>query len=345
MRRFAGLVILLAAALAAMDSRAADNIANQQVTFTSSDGSVLAGTLTMPNNVAGKLPAIVLIQGSGPTDRDGNQPPALRTDLLRQFAEALALQGFATLRYDKRGMHANAATRPGSPDDYPAYFDWVRFVDDAYAAYAFLRAQPMVEMAKTGLLGHSEGGLIALDLTSRLVAAEAPRFLVLAATYGRPVDVVLREQLQRLLGDQRASPAQRKFFLDANDRITRTIRETGKVPADVPAGLVALYPAYIGPFWQAQMKLDPPALVAKYPGPVMILQGEADLQISAERDAAALDRALRQRESDDHALVLVPEGSHNLKTLKGSKDPGFEGEIDPAVLTRVGSWLLERLDR
>jgi dienelactone hydrolase len=344
-RPLAGFLVLLAAALFAMDSAALDNIANQQVTFTSSDGSVLAGTLTLPNNVAGKLPALVLIQGSGPTDRDGNQPPALRTDLLRQFAEALALQGFATLRYDKRGMHANAGGRPISAGDYPAYFDWVRFVDDAYAAYAFLRAQPMVEMTKTGLLGHSEGGLIALDLANRLVAAEAPRFLVLASTYGRPVDVVLREQLQRLLGEQKASQAQRKFFLDANDRITATIRDTGKVPGDVPAGLVGLYPSYIGAFWQAQMKLDPAALAAKYPGPVMILQGEADIQISAERDALALDRALRQRESDDHTLILLPKGSHNLKTLQTDKDPGFEGEIDPAVLAQMAEWIRGRLDR
>lgn len=120
----------------------AEGVMNQQISFTSNDGAVLAGTLTMPGGTVEKVPALVLLQGSGPTDRDSNQPPVLRTDLLRQLAEGLAQKGIATLRYDKRGMHANAPGLPTDPKDYAAYFDWHRFVDDAYAAYAFLRAQP-----------------------------------------------------------------------------------------------------------------------------------------------------------------------------------------------------------
>jgi len=328
----------------AMTAMAVDGVSNQLVSITSNDGTVLAGTLTRPANENGKLPGIVLLQGSGPIDRDGNQPPVFRTDVLRQIAEGLALKGLATLRYDKRGLPANVSSVPADPAQYPAYFSWDRYVDDAYAAYAFLRAQPGIEMTKTGFLGHSEGGLIALDLTSRLVPTEKPAFMILAATPGRRVDAVLQEQIGQKLTEQKASQAQRKFFLGENERIMKTIRDTGKVPDNVPAGLAALYPAYLGPFLQSWFKLNPPALATRYSGPVLLLQGDADMQVSPERDALVLDRALQRREGSDHALVVVPRGSHNLKPLQNDKDPGFQGEIDPSVIERTASWLLSRLD-
>lgn len=322
---------------------AADSVINQQVSITSSDGTTLAGTLTIPAGVTFKVPGLVLVQGSGPTDRDGNQPPVLRTDLLRQVAEGLAQKGIATLRYDKRGMHANAGGRPASQDDYAAYFDWGRFVDDAYAAYAFLRAQAVVDPGKAGLFGHSEGGLVALDLATRLMDAEKPQALILAATPGRTMDSVLQDQLQRLLAEQKVSPGQRKSFLAENKRITLAIRDTGKVPDKIPAGLAGLYPFYIGPFWQSLMRIDPAARIQQYKGPVLLIQGDADIQVSAERDALSLDKALQKREPDDHALIILPRTSHNLKLLQGDKDPGFEGEVDPGVITRISSWLLSKL--
>lgn len=316
---------------------------NQQISFTSNDGAVLAGTLTMPGGMVEKVPALVLLQGSGPTDRDGNQPPVLRTDLLRQIAEGLAQKGIATLRYDKRGMHANAPGLPTDPKDYAAYFDWHRFVDDAYAAYAFLRAQPSVDLHKTGIAGHSEGGAIALDLAARLQEKERPVALVLMATAGRPIDVIVREQLDRQLAALK--PAQKRAFMTENDRAVQTIRDTGQVPEKLPPALKGLYPFYSGPFWQAQLKLDPAELARRYPGPVLLVQGEADIQISADRDAVALDRALQARSNDDHTLILLPRTSHALKPLQNDKDMGFEGEIDPALIERMATWLLSKTVR
>lgn len=338
----AGLLLLIGGMT---DLRAADTVINQQVKFTSSDGIVLAGTLTLPDGVTSKVPGVLLLQGSGPTDRDGNQPPNLRSDLLRQIAEALTLQGIATLRFDKRGMHANVAGLPVAQKDYAAFFGWDRFVDDAFAAYNFLRSQGAVDPRKSALLGHSEGGLIALDLAARLKGDEAPAALVLAAAAGRPLDIAIREQIERLLGEQQATPAQRRFFLSANDRIVRTIRDTGTIPDDVPPGLTAFYPAYIGPFWQAVFRLDPGMLARGYSGPVLLLQGEADQQVSAERDALALSRALEQRPADDHALFMLPRTSHNLKLLQAETDPGIGGEIDPGLLRRLSDWLLTKLNR
>jgi pimeloyl-ACP methyl ester carboxylesterase len=343
MRRWLACLLFLAGlGLAVPAAQALEGVTNQQVSFTSNDGSVLAGTLTLPASTTDKLPALVLLQGSGPTNRDGNQPPVLRTDLLRQIAEGLALRGIATLRYDKRGMHANAAGRPANPEDYARYFSWGHFVDDAYGAYAFLRAQPSIDLNKTGLFGHSEGGLIALDLGTRLPEAERPRMLILAATPGRRIDAIVRDQLNRSLTEAKAKPNERRAFLAENDRIVLAIRDTGTVPQKVPAALSGLYPSYSGPFLQAQLKLDPAELAQRYNGPVLLLQGDADIQVSAERDALALDRALQKRGNDDHALVLLPRTSHNLKPLQGDKDPGFEGEIDPTLTDRIATWLLSK---
>lgn len=333
-------ILLFAMGLASAAARA--EVASQQVNFKSNDGAVLAGTLTLPAGTTAKVPALVLLQGSGPTDRDGNQPPAIRTDLLRQIADGLAQKGIATLRYDKRGMHANAPGRPANPDDYAAYFSWDRFVDDAYAAYAFLRAQPAVDLHKVGLFGHSEGGLITLDLANRLAEGERPRLLILAATPGRPLDAVLRDQIGRLLTEQKANQNQRKYFLGENDRILNAIRDTGKVPDSVPPGLTALYPAYLGPFLQSWSRLNPAALAGRYPGPVLLIQGDADIQVSSERDAVALDQALQKRSNDDHALIVLPRTSHNLKALQAAKDPGFEGELDPVLIDRISTWLLSK---
>lgn len=318
----------------------AEGVVNQQISFVSNDGAVLAGTLTLPGGMVEKVPALVLLQGSGPTDRDGNQPPVLRTDLLRQIAEGLAQKGIATLRYDKRGMHANAAGLPVDPKDYAAYFNWQNFVDDAYAAYTFLRSQSSVDLNKVGLAGHSEGGSIALDLAQRLRDSEKPFALLLFSTAGRPLDLIVREQLERQLST--VKPAQKRAFLTENDRVVREIRDTGKVPEKLPQALSGLYPSYSGLFWQAQLKLDPADLAQRYAGPVMIVQGDADVQISAERDAVALDRALQKRGSDDHTLILLPRTSHNLKRLQDDKDQGFEGEIDPALTERMATWLLSK---
>lgn len=336
-------LLVLLPALGISVPAAAESVINQQVRIESPDGSVLAGTMTLPTGATFKVPGLLLIQGSGPTDRDGNQPPVLRTDLLRQIADGLAQQGIATLRYDKRGIHANAAGRPSDTAAFAAYFDWPRFVDDAGAALAFLRRHAVVDADKTGVFGHSEGGLVALELATSLTGTEAPRALILAATPGRRIDVVLKEQLQRQLAEQKASSQQRKAYVSENDRITRVIRETGQVPSDVPPGLQGLYPSYIGPFWQSLMQFDPAAAILRYGGPVLLLHGEADRQVSAERDALALDRALQQRPQDDHSLFVLPRTSHNLKALQGDSDPGFDGDLDPGLIRRLTEWLHARM--
>lgn len=317
--------------------------AEREVTFKGAGGVQLAGTLTLPANASGKnLPALVLIAGSGPIDRDGNQGVAFHTDLLKQIAEALADAGVASLRYDKRGVGASHMP----PDvlksnqalgDYAA---WENFVGDAAGAYRFLQEQPGIDPARVGFLGHSEGSWLALQAANDLkTAPHPPALLVLVSTSGRTIDQIIHDQLVRLLKTQGATPDQTKYFLAEDARITDTLRATGVMPSDVPPGLVALYPAYLGKFYKSELAMNPAKLAAAYPGPVLVLQGTDDVQETPTVDLPPLETALSSRHPDDHKVVLIAGASHNMKLVKGADDPGFEGPVAPQAMHTLTDWI------
>lgn len=321
----------------------------REVVFAGTGAVRLAGTLTLPTKPdAAPVPGLVLLAGSGPTDRNGNQT-GLRTDVLKQIAAHLAQEGIASLRYDKRGIGANAPlTDPAKLSDFVA---WENYVGDTVAGLRYLQQQPEIDPARTGLLGHSEGGLIALQAAHTLQVmpalvttnppsvTQAPQVLVLVSTPGRPLDKVVHEQLAGLLKRQQATPEQMRFFLDKNDAIAEALRKTGVVPNDVPPGLAALYPPYLGRFYHSVLQVNPPLLAAQFSGPVLIIQGAKDIQVQATKDAVALDTALKGRPHDDHELYLVPAASHNLKLVEHETDPGFEGPVVPAALDKLCAWL------
>src|SRR5262249_7198472 len=141
----------------------------------------------------------------------------------------------------------------------------------------------------------------------------------------------------------KATAEQTKYFLDQNDRISKSILETGIVPADVPAGLKAIYPSSLGNFLKNLLSADPCVLIAAYSGPVLVVTGTRDVQISSERDAKAINAALRQRAADDHELLIVENASHNLKRVENDDEPGFTGPVVPKVLDRVSRWSSAKL--
>lgn len=138
-----------------------------EVAFEGVGGLELKGTLVVPEGKpegepGARWPAVLLLPGSGPTDRDGNQPPALTTDLLKQFAERLAAErlaaeGVATLRFDKRAAPTDRDAWPRTPEALNAFFGWEAFVGDARAAYRYLRAREEVG-SFVAIAGHSGGG-------------------------------------------------------------------------------------------------------------------------------------------------------------------------------------------
>lgn len=301
------------------------------VRFAGTGGVTLAGTLLMPLfSEIQYVPGVVLVAGSGPTDRNGNNPLVRdRIDLLKDIAELLARNGIASLCYDKRGIGQSTPRPRGSLEEQEAFFAWDNFVGDVEAAHAELLRHDEIKPYATALLGHSEGGLLALA-ASKALAAKKLHALVLAATPGRRLDVILRDQIAR-----NAPPALRL----PTDRAIAAILETGRVPTNLPPELQILFPLYAGPFLKSLLSFDPAAALAESRLTCLVLQGGADRQVVPMEDVQPLIDALRGRTVSGEAVV-VPQVSHNFKSVTGPLDPGFAGPLSPVVGDVLLKWLV-----
>jgi pimeloyl-ACP methyl ester carboxylesterase len=259
----------------------------------------LFGTLTMPE-APGPVPAALIIAGSGPTDRDGNNPLGVKADSYRLLAEDLAALGVASLRYDKRGIGWSRFAAIGISE---ADFTLTTFVDDAVAMALWLKGQEGV--GPVALLGHSEGGLIAMLGAEKARAAG----LVLLCAGGRRFGDILREQLSRP-GPPPEDVARAMRAIDALER-GDTLD-----PASIPEGLETFFRPGILPFLRSELAVDPAQRLAALRQPAMIVGGGADIQITR----ADFDRLAAAR--PDAATLWLPDMSHTLK----SAGSGPEGQ-------------------
>ena len=236
----------------------------------------LAGELIA---VDGAAHAVVIVPGSGPTDRDGNGPQmALHSDTYKMLAEGLADVGIASIRIDKRGFFGSR-TAIADPNDVTiaAYAqdtrDWVRRA----AALA-----PCVWIA-----GHSEGGLVAL-----LAAQEPPENLcglILLAAPGRPIGRLLVEQM-------RAMPGNAPFMPEIEATVAALEAGRMRDVAEIPSMLRPMFTAGLQRYMIDLFSYDPAALARQWTGPALIVQGDADMQIKpkdADLLASAMPQALR----------------------------------------------------
>ena len=301
--------------------------------FAGSQGATLAGTLLLPIwSELEKVPGVVLVSGSGPTDRDGNNALVPdRIDLLKQIAELLAEAGIASLRYDKRGIGSSSAKPHGSIAELERFFSWENFVGDVVAAQAELVKHDEIKSYATALLGHSEGGLLVLAAAPTIVN-NPPYGMVLVATPGRKLAEILRAQIARGAPNLAA----------AADHTIAAIEATGHVPADLPRELGALFPLYAGPFLQRLLAFDPAQALASSRLPCLLLQGAADRQVVPMEDVQPLIDALGKRDAPGEA-VIVPAASHNLKVAQWPTDAGFAGLIAPAAAAKLTSWMKQLL--
>lgn len=314
----------------------------QDVTFTGAGGLELKGSLTMPEKPAGAVPAVLLLPGSGPTDRDGNQPPLIVTDLLKQVSEKLVEAGIATLRYDKRAVRIYTDRWPKDLAALNEFFSWEHFVGDAKGGLDYLRKQKGIDPKRIFVAGHSEGGLIAAQIASDTAGKpDAPFGLVLMAAPGRTMDQLIREQVAASLIRSGLSESGAKPYNDFVDRAIGQIKLDGTAPPDPPLGLAAVFPPSALKLLRAYFLADPPRLLAKFEGPVLVIQGEKDIQVSATRDAAVLEKALEARPKGSVELLVVPSASHNLKHVDDpNKEPAFAGPVVKEALDKIAEWLL-----
>jgi uncharacterized protein len=303
------------------------------VRFPGPDGTILAGTVLLPIwSELEKVPGVVLVAGSGPTDRDGNNllVPE-RIDVLKRIAELLAEAGIATLRYDKRGVGASNPRPRGTTAELETFFSWDNFVGDVTAAQAELIKHDEIKSYATALLGHSEGGLLVLA-AAPTITRDPPHGMVLLATPGRKLGGIVRDQIAR------GAPT----LVALAERAMAAIAASGHVPSDLPRELEALFPPYAGPFLQRLLSFDPAQALLGSRLPCLLVQGAADRQIVPMEDVQPLIDALGKRGAAGEAVIL-PSVSHNLKLVAGPADPGFGGPIAPAVASKLGDWLKQLL--
>ena len=304
------------------------------VRFAGAEGVTLEGTLLLPVwTELERVPGVVLVSGSGPTDRDGNNPLVPeRIDLLRGIAETLAAAGIASLRYDKRGVGGSTPMPQGSLEEQQRFFAWENFAADVVAAHAELVRHDEVKTYATALLGHSEGGLLVLAAAPS-IERHRPHAMVLMGTPGRKLGEVLRGQIERTAPPALVAPAERALA---------AIAATGEVPPGLPRELDALFPPYAGPFLQSLLAFDAAAALRASPLPCLLLQGAADRQVVPMVDVQPLVDALRQRDVPSE-VVVVAGNSHNFKTVTSASDPGFGGPLSPALAEALTRWLVPTL--
>jgi hypothetical protein len=317
---------------------------SSEITFANAPAKVtLSGTFSVPQG-KGPFPAVVLVHGSGPLDRDED---VFKHKLFFVLADHLSRQGIAVLRYDKRGIGKSTGVYKSATT-----FD---FASDAEAAVRFLRARAEVNTRRIGIIGHSEGGLIA-----PLVAARDPdlAFVVMLAgpgvrgellmveqlalgakANGMPDDLVASERaLNRALLAALASEPRLEVAIDKARLVVEEAERNGRLPAETGKLRIQQFST---PWFHAFLRHEPGPALQAIRQPVLALNGERDLQVPAAMDLAAIRTALKD---NPRAVVKeLPKLNHLFQTAPtGASSEYFEIEetFAPIALDTITDWIL-----
>ncbi len=310
----------------------------EEVTFTN-DGITFAGTLTLPNS-GNHFPAVVLIAGSGPHDRNEevfNHKPFL------VLADALSRNGFAVLRYDERGVGATVGGNPLAPTEPLA--------TDAMAALRYLKSRPEVDATRAGLMGHSEGGMIAI-MNAAKHPDEVPFIVSLAGTGVDGVELGMQQVklLGKAMGKEPDSAALRLneelFKIIAAEKDSVTLRNK----------MIAFYQSHPEQLEELGDKMtidqlvdmtlitscifqyDPTENLKRVKCPMLAINGMLDAQVACEENLSAIKRLV------PHATVKPYEGlNHFFQTCSGwvgsTQYAVIRETMAPQVLEDIVNWL------
>lgn len=267
-----------------------------------SDGFDLFGTMQLPESKKKNLSILLLISGSGPTDRDGNQPN-LTNNSFRYLAEDLAQDGIATLRYDKRGIAKSSV--PGFSNADVVFDD---YVSDAVNWINHLKTQN--QFSKVYVAGLSEGSLIGMLAAHR---AGVDGFISLNGP-GRPADEIILKQISRQGTPQEVIDQVKGMIAKVN---------AGERFDDVPPYLMALFQPDIQPYLKSWFKYNPSEEIGKLKVPVLIVQGENDIQVEVE------DARLLKAGNQEAKLDLVAGMNHILKDAPADMQQNYATYSNP----------------
>jgi uncharacterized protein len=306
----------------------------------------LAGSLSLPDG-EGPFPAVLLISGTGHNTRDED---VSGHKVFLVLADALNRNGFAVLRYDKRGVG-------GSSGNYDTATT-ADFVSDAEAAITWLKAQPHIDASRIGVLGHSEGGIIAPAVAA---ADKSVAFVVMIAgpcirgdklfvlqsamtakTYGAPDDYIAkRKAFDRELYSAIVSAPSESAALDR----AKAIVAQGVADKIVDANEAETLPKDDTTIWERYfLAYDPAPTLARLTVPVLVLNGSLDVQVPAKENLAAAREALRN--NSNAAVIELPGKNHLLQDARTGA-PGEYNDIEetmsPTALKTIIDWLRGRV--
>jgi hypothetical protein len=321
-------------------------------------GVMLAGTLTLPQS-EGPFPAVLLITGSGPQNRDeeimGHRPFLVLSDYLTR-------QGIAVLRVDDRGVGESTGNfSEATTED---------FAEDVLAGVNYLKNRKDIDSSRIGLIGHSEGGLIA-----PMLAVKSPdiAFIVLMAAPGLTGEEILYMQsdlIARAQGIDNETISEnealmKRMFSVVKEEENNTIAEEklrnilraeianmseeerespGYSEAAIEASIDAQAKELTSPWMRFFLTYDPKPNLMKVKCPVLAINGEKDLQVPPEENLCAIEEVLREGGNKDYTVKELPGLNHLFQTAETGSPSEYakiEETISPAALEIIGNWILE----
>lgn len=297
-----------------------------------SAGATLAGVLSLPlERPARGAPTLILLPGSGAVDLAGNNPPVLRNSGYQQLANALGCHGYGVLRIAKLGIP------PSTGDGNAVTLD--TYAENTRDWLAALASTAGVDAARLGIIGHSEGGLVALYAIAQ--GHVEPDALVLIASPGRLLDELLREQLIASLGRAGVGGEELEVAKAEIEELMEAVRASSGTALDLSGDLAgnrfAPLFAHAAGLLRSEFAADPLALAAGVDVPSVVVQGLKDVQVR-QVDGANLAAAL------PNALLLeLPDLTHNLVDTRGPAEellvPGPEDAISGTVVSALATFL------
>ncbi len=326
---------------------------SEDVTFTAG-GRSIPGTIVAPTE-PGPWPAVLLLAGSGPTDRDWNSPLlASKNGSAKLLAEALAQRGAIVLRFDKAGTGGN----PGPP---PEALTIDTYRDEASSALTLLRARPDVRPDRVFVAGHSEGAIHATRLAqhepSKLagVIYLAPASRTLADTVMTQLENQLRNPLAGLTPAQ--ADAELAMLRKAFDefRAGRAVDpKTASTLPPVQMLAAQLFSPASAPLARSVLYFDNAVEASKLSLPTLVVSGGKDIQVDPDLDVRRLERALVEAKRDvtlhialdaDHVLKHEPKSMPELRANLGAVQSGYNADgraLDPDLVGAIAGWLAAR---
>lgn len=326
----------------------------EEVTFRNEQDDVtLAGTLTIPKDETSTYPAVVLISGSGPQDRDetilGHKP-------FWVIADYFSRNGIAVLRYDEGGVGKSSGTFAEANSG--------NFAEDVEAAIDFLRGRTEIDAARIGLCGHSEGGLVAPMVAARndhvafIVLMAGPGVngeqivssqsrLILQASGVNPDEIERQSEMQRAfleLAKQR--PLEKEAFLkNAQKALEPYLTEEEKSEGRGEQMAEAAFAQLSSPWFQFFMTHEPSENLEKVACPVLAINGELDLQVDPKLNLPAIEAALKRAPTTEFELVELPGLNHLFQKCRTGLVQEYgelEETIHPSALERMTNWIREQ---